>query len=64
MTVIPIFVSVVGTAPKNLKKKRPQEQEIRKRITTPLTNALLESAKILKRVLERKDVVTNTPTKN
>ena len=47
MTVIPIVVGALGIAPKGL-----EEGEIRGRIETIQTTALLSSARILSKVLE------------
>ena len=53
MIVIPLMVGALGTAFKNL-EKRIGELEIRDRIKTVQTTALQRSAKILRRVLEKK----------
>ena len=49
--VIPIVVRALGTVPINL-EKRLEDLEIRGRTDTIQTNALLQSARILKRVME------------
>ena len=49
--VIPIVVCALGTVPIKL-EKRLEDLEIRGRIETIQTTALLQSARILKRVLE------------
>ena len=49
--VISIVVGALGTAPKSL-GNRLEELEIKGRIETILTTALLQSARILRRVLE------------
>ena len=49
--VIPIIVGALGTVPINL-EKRLEDLEIRGRIETIQTTALLRSAGIFKRVLE------------
>ena len=52
VTMIPIVFSALGTVLKDLKNKRREELEIRRRIETNQTTALLGSAKILRRILE------------
>ena len=49
--MIPIVVGAHGTVPKNLENKL-DDLEIRGRIGTILTTALLQSARILRRVLK------------
>ena len=49
--VIPIVVGALGTIPKCL-EKRLEKLEIRERIETIQTTALLQSARILRRVQE------------
>ena len=51
VTVIPIVFGALGIVPKGL-GKRLGELEIRGRIETILTTALLQSTRILRRVLE------------
>ena len=51
VTVIPIAADTLETVTKNL-EKRLEELEIRGRIETIQTTALLRSARILRRVLE------------
>ena len=51
VTVIPVVVGVLGTVPKDL-ERRIEELEIRGRIDTIQTTALLRSARILRRVLD------------
>ena len=51
VTVIPIVVSVLGTVTKGLLKGL-EDLEIRRRMVTIKTTALLRSARILRRVLE------------
>ena len=50
-TVIAIGVGALGIVSKSL-EKRPVEMEIRRRIKTIQTTALLKSARMLRRVLE------------
>ena len=51
MTVIPLVTGVLGTVPKGFERGL-EELEIRKRIGTILTTALLGPERILRRVLE------------
>ena len=51
VTVIPIVIDALGTVPKDLEKGMAKV-EIRERIATIETTALLRSVKILRRVLE------------
>ena len=62
---IQIVVGSLGTVFKNLEKRRC-EQEIKERIETIQTTAVLKSFKILRRILEIGGdfIVTQTPVKN
>ena len=51
VTVIPIVVGVLGTAPKGF-EKGPEELEIKRRLVVVLITALSRSARILRKVLE------------
>ena len=51
MTVIPIVIGALGTVTKGL-VKRLEDLEIRRRVETIQTRALLRSARILRRVPE------------
>ena len=52
VTVIPVVIGALWTVSKKLDKKRSEKLEIRGRIETIQTTALLRSVRILRRVLE------------